>query len=1122
MAKNSSSIRGIHVSPGVYSRETELQYAVKSLGITTLGLAGETLRGPAFQPMHISDWREFVDTFGGTSTEKFKGSQYPKYELPYIAKSYLSESNQLEVVRVLGFSGYKAGPAWAITADLKNGKKMVVAILRSRGHYEKYRKFDASTGSCQCPNEEYDALIYDVGEVTAEENQNFCYVTSYNNIVKLKPYTPIYSTGNDCDKYVFSGDTEEGFPVSSTNYGSFTIYGLKGPQAESAVTADWDSTNPDYFEYAVTLNPGDKDYILKVLGSDPEHGEAPLFVEALYDVALGQAINSGNENEVALNISSDLTFYQVYDPSDYCGLEPITGLMSLPENALSRKNLGQRFLADANVKGDKAFTVHAYDYMLGKPEKDANNVTSEDVENAGTDDLDLVTGTPVVGQVYTVSQYTAPDGKRHYFYRFYTKKSVDAWKENEESKHPDQTAYTVNLTDRLQYGLNGKRSTDASKQILVKNLADGLYYRLISTDRNEGVTYVSTDLNNYASSYRYASTPWIVSNLKGDYNHIELTKLFRFHTISDGNASNNEVKVSIEEIRPDDGTFNVVVRAINDIDESPVVLEKFTKCTLVPGTRGYIGFKIGTFDGIYESKSKFITVEVAEGEAVEHSVPAGFMGYPMPKYDGLEVVDEMTEKDGIVNPFIKYNQYFDVDTKNRKQYFGLSTRTGVDIDMFTYKGKSAYIDLPLYSTQGFHLDSRLNRDNYEADNYPLVTVDGVKGYEFDAVASSNRTEILSDAPVIGTEAMMQGTIYEYSNLRKFTLYFYGGFDGWDVYRAQRSNTNDFKLSKYLGAYDGNSGEGYAFNRIDNGDTFGLNQNGITSDWYAYLAAYRQFANPEVTDINVFATPGIDYVNNTSLVEEVISMVEEERADSIYVVTTPDKPSGAADFVDEMFTPEDAVYNLEDSEVASNYACTYYPWVKYLDQDNNQYIYLPPTKDVVRNFALTDNTRYSWYAPAGIERGNVNAVRTHMVTRLADEDVLYGGRINPIKTFATDGIKIWGQKTLMLDDNSQLSRIAVRRLLLRMRKLIAIACRGLIFEPNDTITRNNFLSIVTPIMDNIRSNRGISDYRIEVDDSVEARDRRELPAKIFFKPFKALEYILLDFIITPEGISFDDI
>ena len=103
--------RGVHVSPGVYSREIDLTYAVKSLGITTLGLAGETQKGPAFQPMAISNWREFVSTFGGTSPEKFKGSQYPKYELPYIAKSYLTQSNQLEVVRALGLSGYNAGPA---------------------------------------------------------------------------------------------------------------------------------------------------------------------------------------------------------------------------------------------------------------------------------------------------------------------------------------------------------------------------------------------------------------------------------------------------------------------------------------------------------------------------------------------------------------------------------------------------------------------------------------------------------------------------------------------------------------------------------------------------------------------------------------------------------------------------------------------------------------------------------------------------------------------------------------------------------------------------------------------------------------------------------------------------
>ena len=104
----------------------------------------------------------------------------------------------------------------------------------------------------------------------------------------------------------------------------------------------------------------------------------------------------------------------------------------------------------------------------------------------------------------------------------------------------------------------------------------------------------------------------------------------------------------------------------------------------------------------------------------------------------------------------------------------------------------------------------------------------------------------------------------------------------------------------------------------------------------------------------------------------------------------------------------------------------------------------------------------------------------------------------------------------------MNRIAVRRLLLRLRKLVAISCLGLIFDPNDATTKNKFLSTVTPILDNIKSNRGISDYKIEVNDTVESRERRELPAKIYFKPINALEYITLDFIVTPEAVSFENI
>ena len=1096
--------RGLHVSPGIYTREVEISYAVRSLGITTLGVVGETLKGPAFQPMDIANWREFQDVFGGTSTEKFKGSQYPKYELPYIAKSYLTESEQLKVVRVLGLSGYNAGPAWLVTASNGSGKRQAVALLRSRGTYKPYET--GNTDYCTCEPSKYDTLRYFVGEKAVDSATTDCSKKEYNlDALDIDEYNPISSSGDECEGYQLNGGTGSMY-ISQYNHGRFKIKGVFGTKTEAEAKRIMDGRLFDegYFEYPVSLNPFDKEYILNVLGTKPYDGDAYVFVESLYDVALDQGIADGSLTQ----IDDTLVGYQVYYTADYCHHEPISGIMSIPNKSLRRKNVGQRYLADKNSV-ELGIKSVAYDYETNKPseyDSDNNPIESE----------------VVAGQIYTVRQYTTQDGKRHYYYAYYTPTSVNNYLSNlNDGTLIDPTNLYGNLLGGGHGGMDGMSKTIQNKlktkkgfATLVLNNYDGLYYRM----DGDNIAYVELDLNDYKSAYRYASTPWIVSNLKGDYKHVEVNRLFRFHTISDGNNANNEIKISIENIRPDDGTFDVVVRRIDDADESIIPLERFGRCNMTPGDSNYIAYKIGSFDGVYESKSKYITVEVNDSTAARMSVPSGFLGYPRPMYDGLEVNGE--RKSNIEFPTLAYNRFFDPEIKNRKQYFGLSSWVGVDIDNFTFKGNKAYIDDPRFMTKGFHLDSRLDSINggLAAED---ITVDGDHGYEFESVSTNSRTSVLTEPPVIGTEEEMYGSIYEYVNLRKFTLYFYGAFDGWDEYRDERTNTDEYKMSQYRGYINQGSGEGYAFNRIADPTLLALNQNGITSDWYAYLSGIRQFAVPEATDINVFATPGIDYVNQKLLVNEAIEMIEEERADSIYVITTPDKPSGAGDYVDEMYTPEDAVMNLEDSEIDSNYSCTYYPWVKYLDQDNNQYIYLPPTKDAVRNFAQTDNTAWPWFAPAGVERGNVDCVRAHFITKLADEDVLYDGRINPIKTFAQDGPKIWGQKNLQINE-SQLNRIAIRRLLLRMRKLIAIACIGLIFEPNDATAKQSFISTVTPILENIRSNRGISDYRIEVNDSIESRERRELPVKIFFKAYNALEYITIDFVLTPEGISFDDI
>ena len=1112
--------RGIHVSAGIYSREIDLTYAAKSLGITTLGLVGETTKGPAFQAMDISNWREFQDVFGGTSTEKYKGSLYPKYELPYIAKSYLSESEQLKVVRVLGLSGYNAGPAWLITASLDGGNNhQAVAVIRSRGSYSSY--VTGSTTDCSCENSKYDVLSYSVGE-KARTTLNDCKKIEYNmDALQILPYIPMNGNGDACKGYGMTKGSSSWY-VSQTNKGRFKLAGWVGKHSSEEIaklaTKNADgitlsgSTDVTYFEYPVSLNPYDKEYILNVLGTKAYDGDAPIYVESLYDVALEQGIADGSIDK----IDSTLIPYQVYYTADFCHHSPISGIMTLPQSSLSRKYVGGRYLADANACAD-AIKVTPYDYAKGRPmtvkeAKDkkvtVTNVMPQDISgetaSAAWSATTIAETTASVGQIYTVRQYTDQNGRRSYLYAYYVKETVTIPEGNSR----------VNAYGNLLGG--GQKANEGYEATLVYNAADGLYYRM--NPSNDDVTYVQLDMNDYKSPYRYASTPWIVSNLKGDMNKAEVNKLFRFHTISDGDSSNYDVKVSIENIKPDDGTFDVVVRRVDDADESTIVLERYGKCSMVPGDSNYIAYRIGSFDGTYEVKSKYITVEVNENTASKTSVPCGFLGYPIPKYDGLPISGDA--KTNVSFPTIKYNREFDEDVKNRKQYFGLSSWVGVDIDTFTFKGNKAYIEDPSFLSHGFHLDSRLDSENggIASDN---VTVDGEVGYVFDSVSTNSRTSTLSNAPIIGTEEDMYGSIYENTNLRKFTVFFYGGFDGWDVYRDERTNTDGFKMSKYKGYVNLNSGEGYSFNKIKDPSALKLNENGITSDWYAYLGGIRQFANPEETDINVFATPGIDYVNQKLLVEEAIEMIEEERADSIYVVTTPDKPSGASDMVDDMYTAEDAVYNLEDTEIDSNYTCTYYPWVKYEDTDNSQYIYLPPTKDAVRNFAQTDNTSYSWFAPAGINRGGVDCVRAHYVTKLADEDALYEGRINPVKTFARDGVKIWGQKNLQINE-SQLNRISVRRLLLRIRKLIAIACLGLIFEPNDNTTKQSFLTAVNPILDNVRANRGISDYRVEVNDTVESRERRELPCKIYIKPVNALEYITIDFIVTPEGVSFDDI
>ena len=253
------------------------------------------------------------------------------------------------------------------------------------------------------------------------------------------------------------------------------------------------------------------------------------------------------------------------------------------------------------------------------------------------------------------------------------------------------------------------------------------------------------------------------------------------------------------------------------------------------------------------------------------------------------------------------------------------------------------------------------------------------------------------------------------------------------------------------------------------------------------------------------------------------MVENERADAVYIVTTPDYnmyvPDGTSQY--EIVYPQRAVDDLDNTGIDSSYTATYYPWILERDTVNNTQIYIPPTGQVCRNLALTDNISFPWFASAGYTRGLVNSVKARLKLTQEDRDTLYQGRINPIATFSDVGTVIWGNKTLQIRDTA-LNRLNVRRLLLQARKLISAVAVRLLFEQNDEIVRQQFLDSVNPILDAIRRDRGLYDFRVTVASTPEDLDRNTLTGKIYLKPTKALEFIDIEFLITPTGASFENI
>ena len=170
------------------------------------------------------------------------------------------------------------------------------------------------------------------------------------------------------------------------------------------------------------------------------------------------------------------------------------------------------------------------------------------------------------------------------------------------------------------------------------------------------------------------------------------------------------------------------------------------------------------------------------------------------------------------------------------------------------------------------------------------------------------------------------------------------------------------------------------------------------------------------------------------------------------------------------------------------------------------------------------------SPAGFNRGGltegsaglpVPQVRYRLTSK--ERDSLYEANINPIATFPSEGIVIFGQKTLQVTP-SALDRINVRRLMIFLKKEVSRIASTILFDPNVETTWQRFTAQVEPFLASVKSRFGLTEFRVILDETTttpDLVDRNILYAKIMLKPARAIEFIALDFVITRSGASFDD-
>jgi hypothetical protein len=1169
MADNSSR-KFKFISPGVFTKEIDNSQLPAVAGDVGPVIIGKSQKGPGMKPITVSSFNEFVEIFGapvagneGEDIWRDNSLNVPTYGA-YAAQAWLDSSTPLTYLRLMG----EQSPD-ATTADL------------DAGGYAGWRAGDMASTNIATPlsGGAWGLVVFPSGSLAQDTTTK----ASGTNIINLG--TAAGSNGNDDDdNFNITVPVGLGGAGAAVNVKLVAALGVPAGNDVHIVRATSNDTNRTRMLMAVNGStfPGFDATKVSFAGDDGVLGVSASVGSTDSEVTLEADVGGvlGNSTILANVVAKGSTLVQ-FSPMAGGAYSDTTPMVSGAVGAILYATEGRIVLSGTTagtlIGGGSTATASACEMYESDSNGNLTLLVSKDGTVANSENVQIslnpasnnfirnvlntnptVTNTAITPE----SARSASEGGNYWvgetFERSLLSSSVDT------------------------FGvLDGGNASSFSSGL------DGKFHAMLLPLRNQASTTDNT-LNDRRYSASRATTGYYFSqDLSTDfavYNPKNMQKLFRFEALAPGEEVQREIKISVENIKApegafeDYGSFSVIIRSMNDSDANPVILERFDSLTLNPASPNYIGVVIGDryekYDstiqgnrqyGQYPNNSSFIRVEVdesiARGGAEPRYLPFGVFG-PL-TYRQLAIVSgsDAPSSPAAAGVVARGTNFGMLDGGDSTDFGSLGGHAGINNDLFSlgadvigdFTGTVTFPSVPLRQKSTWATpknrrvtywgawtgqttgDQTFNDSLYDmlrgrcrtlagpnvnaastahdlVGENTLITSDPLQiawAFSLDNLSGTNDGSVTYESTyrVSGTSISAASSSYESvltAGLDRFTTVMAGGTTGYDI--LERDNFRNTKITAV--ATD--------------------EQN---SALYSMKTAINIVSDPEHTECNLVSMPGTTVPQvNTFMLETA-----ENRGDCLAVIDIanvylPDTENANSAEARNAYTIAQAVTGLRNLQVNNSYGATYYPWVRVQDTITNRTLWAPPSVAAIGALSTTDRVAAPWFAPAGFTRGGLSegaagipVLDTSRRLTSDERDTLYEGNINPIAKFPAEGIVIFGQKTLQ-QTASALDRINVRRLMIYLKREISFIASRLLFAPNTQDTWTRFTQQATPLLDSVKSQFGIEDFRLILDETTttpDLVDRNIIYAKLIVKPTRSAEFFAIDFVITNSGAGFED-